>query len=102
MHTKLIEDDTFVSFIKENNIVRNKINTLIVTKVSLGPCNKDDTSKADFPVTSTPLTAITSSPWKKISSFIKTCHSTFDHLIIQMILMDMAALRKKKIKWTYI
>lgn len=37
----------------------------MVTKVSLGPCNKDDTSKADFPLTSSPLTAKTSSPCQK-------------------------------------
>lgn len=43
---------------------REKIGTFIVTKVSLGPCNKDNTSKADFPTTSSPLTAINSSPYQ--------------------------------------
>lgn len=50
--------------VETNNSITNSITTLIVTKVSLGPCIIDDTSKADFPFTSNPLTASTSSPYQ--------------------------------------
>lgn len=40
----------------------------MLTNVSLGPCNSDEASKADFPFRSTPLTDSNSSPYDKIDS----------------------------------
>lgn len=55
-----------------NEVFRYRIYTLThrnitstVTKVSLGPCNFDDTSKADLPLTSSPSTDKISSPYQK-------------------------------------
>lgn len=45
--------------------------TVILTSVSLGPCNIDDASNADFPFTSTPLTASSSSPYEKFGYKLK-------------------------------
>lgn len=37
----------------------------MVTNVSAGPCSREETSNADFPLTSTPFTDKSSSPYKE-------------------------------------